>query len=224
MRRPVALVLVVLAAGCAHQPAGWQPLDTPPPVNVAVNHQPDIGEIAWRGTLELEHSMVAVLAALADLEHYPAWLYHCHTLETRPDEWGPARLRLLIDAPWPLADRELWLDNRLRTSMGERSLVIVSTIAPAQAPLPGGTVRVDTLENRFQVQPLGPVRTRLTFETRVDAGGHLPALLLSRAARAFPQQSLQALAKRLEGGDYALENLDTLPVTFEQLRAMLAPE
>lgn len=227
MRRAAIPVLMLALAGCAHQP-GWQQVteaEGPEGVTVHLRHDPDTGVFAYRGVIELDHPITTVLLALADLEHYPAWLFRCRTLEIRPDEWGPARARVVIDGRWPLADRDALLDNRLDLDPLARTAVIRSSAVSGVADENPGLVRMPELENVFRVEALGTDRARLTFSTTFDAGGHLPDWLVRHVAERVPKESLRALAHRLDETDqYRLRNLDRLPLSFAQLRAMLLSE
>ena len=223
MKRAALLLLVAALGACSH-PAGWQrvePGTAPGDVAVSIHRSPELGTIAYRGVIEVQQDPATVLLALADFAHYPDWLFRCRAMEVRPDAWGPAHARVIINGLGPVAGRDIVLRNRIELEPTTRTLVIRSRTVEGVVPHADGLVRMPELANVFRERPRDNGRTEVTFRTAFDAGRHLPERLLARVARRVPETSLTALADRLENERYQLQNLDSLPLTFAQLRALL---
>lgn len=221
--RALAIVCVLVLAGCAHQ-SGWQQVASarqPGEVSVFVRHDPDTGSVAYRGVIELEHALTTVLAGLADFKHYPDWLFRCRTLETRPDQWGAGKVRVVIKGLGLVSGREVLLDNNVELELGGGAVLIRSRAATGSLPESSGLVRMPVLDNLFRVKPLATDRTRLTFRTAFDPGGSMPDWLTARVARRVPATSLRAFDRHLDEQDYSPDELDHLPISPDQLRALL---
>lgn len=151
---------------------------------------------AFKGEVTVNHSLLSVLAVLADVEQFPQWVFQCDSARLLPKA-GPNITYLYIDGIWPVSDRDIVVRSTLMQNADSLAVTIHSVALPRLLPQSDGVVRVPALDNRFVLTPLGPEKTHIVFTTYADPGGLIPAWLANFVAESAPYDTLNDMRERL---------------------------
>jgi hypothetical protein len=109
------------------------------------------------------------------------------------------------DLPWPFADRELVLLNRLRLDRVRKYLVVdVYSIDLGDVPVGKGNVRAHMYCGETKVRPAGENRTEVDLILFVDPKGFIPAWLVNLFQKKLPYNFLKALEQKAATTSYSL--------------------
>jgi START domain len=107
--------------------------------------------------------------------------------------------------PWPFADREMVLRNRLHLDRENKFLVLdTHSVDQSGAPRKTGVVRARLHSGRTLFRPVGPEQTAIDLNVLVDPGGRIPVWLTNLTQKNMPYDFLRALEKKAARTDYPL--------------------
>ena len=129
------------------------------------------------------------------VSNYKTWQYNL--LEAEPiasKENTELAYRALIDAPWPVENREVIVNMK----SWESDSVIQITIQhiPYEPAPPDGYVRVPYFKAHWVIEPNGN-DLKITYTLRIDPGGSVPAWLVNIAMADGPYVSFKNLKAQL---------------------------
>ena len=105
--------------------------------------------------------------------------------------------------PFPFADRELLLYNRLRLDSESRALMAESvSINRPGIPVSRGKVRAHMFWGQTRFRPVDARRTEVDLILMVEPRGRLPAFLAVYGLRRMPVKFLKALETRARATQY----------------------
>ena len=146
--------------------------------------------------------------------------------EWMPDEEGKYILHEVSDTeaityginrvPFPFADRELVLLNKLRLDLDRKFLVldIYSVDYPSQ-PVKKGTIRAQMYCGELRLRPAGESQTEVSMQLIVDPRGAIPGWIVNLFQKRLPYNFLRALEKKA-----ATTNFELRPAYREILREL----
>ncbi len=179
---------------------------------------------AFRGRVEVPHSLPVVLAVLGDIDNFPEWVFQCDDTEFHPEEWGPDIIRIVIEGIWPVSDRDVVTRSSLKQDDNNLAVTIRTRAANDILEEQPGFVRIPALDNTFVMKPLEDGWTRITFTTFVDPGGRIPAWLANFVATRAPLTTLRDMSARMELDRYQDPNLEDMPILLPGTEDLRFPE
>lgn len=197
--------------------------DKPGEVDVFVRPVDDSPIKMFRGVIQVPQPMLSVLALMGDIERYPDWVFQCSDAEVRPEQWGRDVIRIKINGIWPVSDRDIAARSTMEQNPDTNAITIHSQAVDGVVPKQDDWLRIPELDNRFRLEPLDNGRTRITFRTFVNPGGHIPAWLANFVATRAPEYTLTNMAELLKKERYALDSVDELPIEFPGVKQMTFP-
>lgn len=223
-----AVLLLCLAALIAPATAEeeWQTMRTASvrgEVSTWVRPVPGNAIKAFRGVVEVPHSMLTALAVLSDVPNFPAWVFQCHAAEQH-DSWGPEHARVMIKGIWPVSDRDVIVRSRLEQDPATLAVTIHSQATDTVLPPQAGYVRLPALDNLFRIEPLADGWSRITFQTFVDPGGAIPAWLANFVATRAPLTTLTGMKAQMDKAVYQISALDELHTALPGTSDIIVPE
>lgn len=177
---------------------------------------------AFKGEVEVPHSMLTVLAVLGDVERFPQWVYQCNHARLMP-EFGHDISYLHIAGLWPVKDRDIVARTEIVQDPDTLAIDLHTVTVENLYPKQKNTVRLPALDNRFILTPLNDGWTRITFETFVNPGGSIPAWLANLVAIRAPLDTLEGMSELMSEGKYQITDSKNLPAQFSQLTSMKFP-
>jgi len=172
---------------------------------------PGLAVKQFRGETEVPHSVLAVLALLADVPGMKHWVFQCDGA-MQPTGLPPDRMYLTFKGLWPASPRDVLL--RTRITQTADSVVHVVTQATEGMPVSDKHVRMPMLNNAFKLTPLPGEWTRIEFQTQVDLGGQVPTWLANLVSTRAPLVTLQGIHARLPQPAYQIRTTEPLPMHF----------
>lgn len=132
---------------------------------------------------------------LWNVRNYTTWQYNVVQAYAM-DSVGENNLsyRALIDAPWPVENRETIV--RMKVAETDTAMHITINEIAHEAPVPDNFVRVPFFRAQWVIVPKGNV-LHVTYSLRIDPGGYVPAWLVNIAMADGPFQSFKNLKAQL---------------------------
>ncbi|MBQ0753073.1 MAG: hypothetical protein KBT87_12630 [Gammaproteobacteria bacterium] len=179
---------------------------------------------AFRGRVDVPHTLLEVLSVLADIERYSKWVFQCDRA-AHLSNLGEDIVYLHIRGIWPVDDRDVVTRSRIIQDPDTLTVTVHSWADDSTThPLPKKTVRMPELENLFILEPLSDGWTRVTFQTFVDPGGSIPKWLANFVATRAPLDTLRDLTDRLKRPQYKITDLEQLPFVLPGMDTMTFPK
>ena len=178
---------------------------------------------AFKGRIEVPHSMERVMIVLGDMERFPEWVFQCDDVELRLDEWGADVARMMIKGIWPVSDRDIMVRSTLHQDPETLTITIQSQADPDILEAQEGYVRVPELDNLFLIEPLDDGWTRVTFRTFVDPGGAIPKWLANLVATRAPLWTLQRMYRQMELERYQDATMADFLLPFPGIEDLVMP-
>lgn len=152
----------------------------------------------YRGTRRLPASLGELMALLRDADYNRHWVYRSGGARIL-EEQGFARAYVhgVVDAPWPLADRDTVV--RFDYSQHPQSGVITIAISnhPDFVPPQPGLVRVPDFGGFWRLRPLSAGEVEVTYQVHGHPGGRVPPWLANYAAEVSVRRTLENMAGAL---------------------------
>ena len=223
----VGLSLRLLLAGTPLWAAGTVPLELRPDAwtriasegGIVVEQQSIAGsrQAAYRAMAILKAPIEQILEVLSDRATAADWIPDLArqelVVETSAFERGT---RSVYAVPFPFADRELVLRDRLRLDPGRGDLVAEAvSVDHPRVPVAAGRVRARMRCSQTRLRPLAANRTAIEFVMLVDPGGRIPSALAAWGLRRAPGKFVKALEARAQMAGYPLR-----PAYSELLRQL----
>ena len=145
-------------------------------------------------------SFEKLLTFVEDIDNYVNWQYNAvaANLIRKTPQHG-LRYRMIVDAPWPLADRELIAEMSTRFDTVAQILHITTrSVVVADAPVDGNMVRIPFSEGTWRVSRAYAGALRIDYRLRIDPGGYVPAWLANMAMAEGPFYSFTKLKEKLQ--------------------------
>ena len=142
-------------------------------------------------------SFEALLAFVYDINNYVNWQYN--TLEAKVLRKNDESIiyRTVLDAPWPVSNREVITELTSAFDSVKQELLITSHNVEYDYPLDDELVRVPSSDARWQVSSVkGSLKIEYTLH--IDPGGVVPSWLVNIAMAEGPYNSFLKLKELLQ--------------------------
>ncbi len=150
---------------------------------------PDSPFLAVKGVVKINATLEQVAASLGSDNECAKWRKMCKSTRVlaRPGE-NERIVRMVIDLPWPLADRDAV--NRIITERcGETGRVTLLIKSEPELYPDDDYIRAVS-DGRFELSPISENATQFTFVMHTDMGGDLPA---DRINKRMPEATAEDL-------------------------------
>ena len=196
------LLSVVSLTAAADDKAKWEKITTERGVTVWEKEVPGRDLPVFRGVTVIKERMVDIMAVLDDPNGATEWVHNCTENRLLKRTNGLDRiLYTLTDAPWPVADRDVVVDARVKLNPKRKELTIAFKSVSGSKYNIGeveDVVRMPKLKGHYKLRILDDKRTRVEYVVDADPGGSLPSWLVSKASRDLPLETLVELRKQVK--------------------------
>lgn len=132
--------------------------------------------------ISIIHRPIEVLGAvLLDIPDYPRWFHRCTEIEIvsrEADSGYNFIIYIIIDPPWPLANRDIIYKTRTVVEMTHGTVRVESeALKETLIPLREDFVRITDSKVRWTLERLAPDQTQVSFVQRTNIGGSAGAYL-----------------------------------------------
>jgi len=193
------LLLLVTAAPAQE----WKMAKDKNGIRVYTRPSPQSAFKEFRGVMETDAPMNAIVAALIDVDSYPEWMPNAASSEVLSAS-GDTELtyRLITDAPWPVQDRDGVYTMRFERERDSEVIVVHMGVVPELLPADPDYVRIQMLEGYWRLQPLADKTVRVAYQVLTDPGGEVPVWMVNTTVVNQPFKTLTALRERVVLPEY----------------------
>ncbi len=192
--RPLAQALLLLSMLAAAPAWSWETLVEEE--NLLVQRRPWIGSELQeiRGITRIRASLNAIMALLKDAEFNRHWVYRSGGASILQESgYKQAYVYGVVDAPWPMTDRDTVVRFDYRQESESKLITIVITNFPEFVPYKPGFVRVPEFGGFWQLRPEPGGWVEVTYQVHGDPGGWIPVWVANRAAALSVTNTLRAM-------------------------------
>jgi hypothetical protein len=153
-----------------------------------------------RAVAEVPGTPYEVLAVLLDVQQHVAWSPDCveSRIVQRLSQWR-SRAYTRIHTPWPLADREVVVENDVFFIEPPSKLkVTFRSVAAPEVERRRHVIRMPRVSGFYAIEATGDGRSRVHYELDADPGGNLPDLFISLQSSRNPFRTLTGIRRQLE--------------------------
>lgn len=195
---PVILLLVLSYAPPTH--AGeWQTVFEDGAVLVEQRNYDNSPLMELRGQTRLTASLNAVMALLKDADYNRHWVFRSGGARIlQASSYAQAYVYGVVDAPWPMQDRDTVVRFDYAQSPLTRNITINISNHPEFIPHRSGLVRVPDFGGFWQLSPLKGGYVDVIYQVHGNPGGWVPTWLANYAAQISVAQTLRNMSAAVE--------------------------
>ena len=156
----------------------------------------------FRAVKEFDIPMEVIAEALKDFSNYKNWIpdFMENNLIKNLNENDPTAsdyiLHILFNAPWPVKNRDVVLVVRTKINWEKmHARVVLKSTNLFDVPLKKGVRRLKVFKGTYDLQYMNRNRTRVTYTSFSDPGGHLSPMMTYRVQKKLPYNTLMGLAR-----------------------------
>lgn len=195
-----ALIMACVVLMAPGSDAGWKVVDQEDGITIKRRSGPDRQLPEFSATAEVNADVHHVLAVITDYENHSEWYPRVSEVAIMRERGDTTRAFVVSDAPWPVSDREVAVENRLVTVEPGRAYEL--RVRDLRLPAPEGMkdddrVRVPHLDADYTLTRVGPDRTRVVYRVDTHPGGSIPDWLAEKASERIPRNTIESLRGRL---------------------------
>lgn len=144
-------------------------------------------------------SFKKLLDFLKDIDYYVNWQYNMIEVEVLQKEINqPIIYRAIIQAPWPVSNREMITEMYSEYDSAAHTLIIITHSVKHDYPEDPDLVRVPFSEGIWRVSSLDDASLKIEYTLRIDPGGSVPLWLVNMAMAEGPFYSFSNLKEKLQ--------------------------
>ena len=215
----LALVLPALAAASTEEWTQTRSGEFRGDISVWTRDIPGQSLKAFRGRVDMPYTQLEILAALADIEQFPEWVFQCSEAVHRTDIADDV-VYIRIKGIWPVDDRDAVTRSRLMQNPQTRTVSVHTWSEATLLPEQKKTVRMPQLENLFILEPQKDGWTRVTFQTFANPGGYIPFWIANMVTTRAPLDTLNDLREHLKNKKYPISDYRELPFLLPGIETM----
>ncbi len=156
----------------------------------------------FKGEVELRVSLKKLISLFHDMPNYTRWVHHLTSMEILEKiEVVEYMVRQVIDAPWPLQQREVIMRTRL-VAAGDNGIALTMQEEPDYLPLNPQYHRVLHSRGTWVFTPEGHDLIRVIFAMHLDPGKEVPAAVSNAGMFEVPFYTMNNLRALLQDQSY----------------------
>ncbi len=153
---------------------------------------------AYKGITDIDAPAEKVFALIENVNNTDWWDKNLSQIKVLGYEKNKfAKYHLIFDMPWPVSDRELFVDAEVTIdpATGIRKIIAVPLRVSTQPAK--DLIRINEYRQTWTVRPVSSNLTQVTLEGYVNPGGSLPAWIINMFIVDAPMNSIGEIKKRM---------------------------
>lgn len=158
----------------------------------------------YRATTTMGGSVSSIVAAILDTDYLSTWVPYTRKVDVlkRDEQNGTFILRMELDFPFPLKDRDVVVLSKLTQAADGTVTLMNRSTTDARAPASPHLVRITHYEGSWIVRPLGKGKSEVITTGYADPGGVLPLPVVNMFVQQQPYDMLQIMQKIVQSPRY----------------------
>ena len=160
--------------------------------------------LSFVGIAVIDVPQHSVLHLLYDLDAATEWVWktsEMRILKELSEDEGRIVYQL-VNAPWPLSDREIISQSQGYKDPKTGEVFIKMTAKPDFLPENDNYVRVRQLEGAWNIMPLSDDKCRVVFRLHLEPGGEIPSWLANIAVIDTPYNTMANMREMVKREKY----------------------
>ena len=187
---PGLLALCLVASATASTAADWNLDRNRDGIEVFTRPVENSGIKEFKGIAYFDATVDQIVAVLRDSDRFKTWFPNCPESKLLFREGDVSVQYSVMDAPWPVSDRDNVLRSVTYRNAESGSVKIVVQADPDFYPEQDERVRVQQAQGSWLIEPVDEVRTRVTFQMHLEPGGGIPDWLSNARVVETPFEAL----------------------------------
>ncbi len=160
--------------------------------------------LSFVGIAVIDVPQHSVLHLLYDLDAATEWVWKTREMRILQELSGNQGriVYQLVNAPWPLADREIISQSQGYKDPKTSEIFIKITAVPDFLPEDSNYVRVRQLEGAWNIMPLSENQCRVVFRVHLEPGGEIPSWLANIAVIDTPYHTMANMREMVKREKY----------------------
>ncbi len=140
---------------------------------------------------------------IRDIPGYVNWMPYCGNGMVLSGNRDDADIRILLDLPWPVTDREVLLNARVSYDLDHgRAFIDMTNQADQYDVFEEGVIRVPVFKGRYTVEYVTRHKTGIIYQYSLDLAGTLPGPLKNSISKFFLYENLKNLREKVNSARY----------------------
>ncbi|NNM52690.1 MAG: hypothetical protein HKM02_10800 [Pseudomonadales bacterium] len=157
----------------------------------------------FRGETVVKGTLASLIAAIQDTARVPQWMPHVARVTlVAPDKNQHSEIYLVIHVPWPLHDRDAFVDVHWSQDASTHAVHVVGRSRAGGAGLQSGCVRMPEMDMDWTFTPLGHGNVDVVFRGFGLPGGIVPNWAANLVVTELPEGSLKHLQAQINLPQY----------------------
>ncbi len=194
-------LLSCLACTLAHAESGdWDLRHSQGGLKVYTKHIEGAPIKSFRAEMVADAPFELVMSVLEDIRHYPDWFHLCRSYEVLQGSMKEGEYigYYIVEAPWPLKDRDVYVKNKMSQDPETRTVTILTDAVPDFKPVKDEFTRVPEVYGRWTVRPVDKEHTYVEFIGHGHPGGIIPVWVANLVVTDVPKKTFENLRSVFE--------------------------
>lgn len=151
-----------------------------------------------RAETTVKSTLNGLVALLMDTDSASRWIYRTDRIDLlkRDDASGSFLIHVMTDFPWPLTDRDAFVEGQITQEANSGIISVTSHAVPvSRYPATPDFVRMPDMEGGWILQPQTDGRVKVIMTMRANPGGNIPAAVINLIIHETPYRTLRGLRK-----------------------------
>ena len=152
---------------------------------------------SYRGEATFRAPMEKVCSLIGNGKNFDWWgpdITNIRVIAYQPNKY--VQYYFVYDLPWPVTDRDLVVDARIKIDTISREFSVVSRPLLKTVPEKPDLVRINRYWQKWTIKPLDKGNIKVTLEGFVDPGGNVPAWIYNMFTTEMPLRTMRLLRER----------------------------
>ena len=201
--RALTILLLLGSSALAQAVADWDFAGESHDIKVWTRTIPGAPLKDFRGVMDVDMPLAAVIAAVSDVPTYPEWFFQMR--EARIVSGGSmdsVRVYFVIAGIWPVSDRDAVIKASVVQDPATLAVHMLADAEPGFLQKVAGRVRMPAMHSGWTLTPLSPTRTRVELIGNADPGGWIPLWLANSVVTMMPKETLKRLRVQMQAAKY----------------------
>jgi hypothetical protein len=152
---------------------------------------------SYRGETTFRAPMEKVCSLIGNGKNFDWWgpdITNIRVIVYQPNKY--VQYYFIYDLPWPVTDRDLVVDARIKIDTVTGEFSVVSRPLLKTVPEKPDLVRISRYWQKWTIKPLDKGNIKVTLEGFVDPGGNVPAWIYNMFTTEMPLRTMRLLRER----------------------------